>query len=164
VTALWTPAYIAIGSNLDDPFSQVRSAFARLGQIPVTRVIAQARLYRTRPLGSEPQPDFINSMAGLLTQLSARELLSELKALERAIGREQPIVRWGPRRIDFDISVFGDQVIAEDDLTVPHAGVPHRNFVLYPLSDIAPTLLIPRLGRVSELLGRVDQAGIEPIT
>jgi 2-amino-4-hydroxy-6-hydroxymethyldihydropteridine diphosphokinase len=164
VTALWTPAYVAIGSNLDDPLLQVRSAFARLAQLRLTRVIARARLYRTQPLGSEAQPDFINSMAGLLTQLSARELLGELKALERAIGREQPVVRWGPRRIDFDISVFGDQVIAEDDLTVPHAGVPHRNFVLYPLADLAPTLLIPRLGRVSDLLGRIDHAGIEPIS
>jgi 2-amino-4-hydroxy-6-hydroxymethyldihydropteridine diphosphokinase len=161
---LWTPAYIAIGSNLDDPESQVRSAFDRLGQVRLSRLTVRARLYRSRPLGPEPQPDFINSMAGLLTQLSARELLIELKALERSIGREQPIVKWGPRRIDFDISVFGDQVIAEDDLTVPHAGVPHRNFVLYPLADIAPTLLIPRLGRVSELLAQVDATGIEPIT
>jgi 2-amino-4-hydroxy-6-hydroxymethyldihydropteridine diphosphokinase len=103
-------------------------------------------------------------MAGLLTQLSARELLNELKSMERAIGREQPIVRWGPRRIDFDISVFGDQIIAEHDLTVPHSGVPRRNFVLYPLADIAPTLLIPRFGRVSELLESVDQTGIEPVT
>lgn len=162
--AVWTPAYVAIGSNLDDPLLQVRSAFDRLANLPTTRLIARARIYRTRPLGAEPQPDFINSMAGLLTQLTPRELLVQLKALERSIGREQPIVRWGPRRIDFDISVFGDQVIAEDDLTVPHAGVPHRNFVLYPLADIAPTLLIPRLGRVSELLGRVDPSGIEPIT
>lgn len=161
---LWTPAYIAIGSNLDDPLLQVRSAFDRLAHLPLTRLVVRARLYRSRPLGAEPQPDFINSMAGLLTQLSPRELLIELKALERAIGREQPIVRWGPRRIDFDISVFGDQAITEDDLTVPHPGVPHRNFVLYPLADIAPTLLIPRLGRVSELLADVDAAGIEPIT
>jgi 2-amino-4-hydroxy-6-hydroxymethyldihydropteridine diphosphokinase len=163
VTALWKPAYIAIGSNLDDPLSQVRSAFERLGQLRNTRVIARARLYRTRPLGPEPQPDFVNSMAGLLTRLSARELLVELKALEKAIGREQPIVRWGPRRIDFDISVFGDDVIDEHDLTVPHPGVPQRNFVLYPLADIAPTLLIPRVGRVTELLERIDRAGIEPI-
>ncbi len=100
----------------------------------------------------------------MLTQLSARELLRELKALERSIGREQPIVRWGPRRIDFDISVFGDQVISEDDLSVPHPGVPQRNFVLYPLADIAPTMVVPRLGRVADLLQRVDHSGIEPIT
>ena len=163
MTVLWTPAYIAIGSNLDDPHLQVQSAFDRLANIRATRLIARARIYRTRPLGPESQPDFINSMAGVLTQLSARELLIELKALERSIGREQPIVRWGPRRIDFDISVFGDQVIAEDDLTVPHPGVPNRNFVLYPLADIAPTLLIPQLGRVSDLFGRVDASGIELI-
>jgi 2-amino-4-hydroxy-6-hydroxymethyldihydropteridine diphosphokinase len=164
VADAWTPAYVAIGSNLDDPVFQVRSSFDLLGGLPLTRVICKSRLYRTRPLGSHAQPDFINSMAGILTQLSARDLLRELKALESSIGREQPIVRWGPRRIDFDISVFGDQVITEEDLTVPHPGVPQRNFVLYPFADIAPTLLIPRLGRVSELLKRVDQTGIEPIT
>jgi 2-amino-4-hydroxy-6-hydroxymethyldihydropteridine diphosphokinase len=164
VTELWTPAYVAIGSNLDDPLTQVRCAFPRLMQLPNTRLIVRSRLYRTRPLGSQAQPDFINAMAGLLTKLSARELLVSLKSLEQEIGREQPVVRWGPRRIDFDISVFGDQVIAEEDLVVPHAGVPHRSFVLYPLADIAPTLLVPRLGRVSELLQRVDRTGIEPLT
>ncbi|HEU4654797.1 MAG TPA: 2-amino-4-hydroxy-6-hydroxymethyldihydropteridine diphosphokinase [Steroidobacteraceae bacterium] len=160
---LWTPAYVAVGSNLDDPLAQVRSAFDRLVQLPRTRLIAKSRLFRTRPLGNHVQPDFINAMVGMLTQLSARELLQELKSLERSIGREQPIVRWGPRRIDFDISVFGDQVISEDDLTVPHAGVPQRNFVLYPLADIAPTMVVPRLGRVADLLERVDHSGIEPI-
>lgn len=157
--SLWTPAYVAIGSNLDDPEAQVEAAFQSLTRLKQTRLIARSRLYRSVPLGPQGQPDFVNAAAGLLTQLSAHELLFQLKQLEAGIGRVKS-ERWGPRRIDFDLHVFGTERIAEPDLTVPHPGVSVRNFVLYPLADIAPELLVPGHGRVEELARRVGSAGL----
>lgn len=160
MSALWTPAYIAVGANLDDPRATVCEALVQLRALPRTRVIAQSRLYRSAPMGPQDQPEFINAVIGALTQLGARELLRELKDLEIRLGRATPIVRWGPRRIDFDLSVFGDLRIQDEQITVPHPGVPVRNFVLYPLLDIAPELHVPGYGRVRELAARVTSDGI----
>lgn len=162
-TSLWTPAYVAIGSNLDEPIAQVEAAFVELAGLSQCRLVARSRLYRTRPLGPQDQPEFVNAAAGLLTTASPRELLTALKRLEARMGREQPVVRWGPRRIDFDLLVHGSERVSEPDLVVPHPGVPERNFVLYPLLDIAPALLIPGHGRVSTLAARVGAAGLAPI-
>ena len=158
--ALWFPAYIALGSNLDGPLTQIELAFKALAEAPGCRLIARSRLYQTQPLGPQDQPEFINAAAGLLTKLDPRALLVELKRIERALGREQPVVRWGPRRIDLDLLVYADAQIAEPDLTVPHLGLPERNFVLYPLRDIAPELLVPGRGRVSQLAAGVGAAGL----
>src|SRR3954471_8904848 len=160
MSRLWAPAYVAIGSNLDDPAQQVISAFIALAAIERTRVIARSRLYRSAPMGPQDQPEFVNAAAGLLTQLSARELFQEFKSLERQLGREVPVVRWGPRRIDLDLLVYGAERIDETDLTVPHPGVPVRNFVLYPLKDIAPELNVPGHGSVAQLAARVSDAGL----
>jgi 2-amino-4-hydroxy-6-hydroxymethyldihydropteridine diphosphokinase len=157
---LWYPAYVALGSNLDEPAAQVEQAFTALAGLAECRLLARSRLYRTQPLGPQDQPEFVNAVAGLLTTLSPRALLLELKTLERTLGRELPVVRWGPRRIDLDLLVHADARIAESDLVVPHRGLPERNFVLYPLRDIAPELLVPGQGRVSELAARVGAAGI----
>ena len=154
------PAYVALGSNLDDPPRQIAAAFDRLAAAEGCRLIARSRLYRTAPLGPQDQPDFVNAAVALLTQLSAAELLVEMKSLERELGRDTPIVRWGPRRIDFDLLVFGAEQIQTETLTVPHPGVPARNFVLYPLLDIAPELLVPGHGRVRELAARVAANGL----
>lgn len=156
----WVPTYIALGSNLDDPRSQILNGFARLEQLPRTRLIVRSRLYATKPYGSVPQPDFVNAAAGMLTTLTPRQLLTELKQLEADIGRAQPLVRWGPRLIDFDLLVYGDQRVDETGLVVPHVGIPQRNFVLYPLCDIAPELVIPGFGVARELARRVDPAGL----
>jgi 2-amino-4-hydroxy-6-hydroxymethyldihydropteridine diphosphokinase len=158
--ATWVPAYVAIGANLGDARASVQAAFGQLAQLPRTRLIARSRLYRSQPLGPQDQPDYVNAAAGLLTQLTAVELLGALKDLERTMGRATPIVRWGPRVIDFDLSVFGAERIAQDDLTVPHPGVPARNFVLYPLLDIAPELDVPGLGSIRELAARVSSDGL----
>lgn len=157
---LWTPAYVAIGSNLGDPLKNVRDSFAQLAAIRSSRLIARSRFYLTAPLGPQDQPHFVNAAAGLLTLLNASELLSELKRLEQALGRATPIVRWGPRIIDFDLSVFGTEQLTTDRLTLPHPGVPVRNFVLYPLQDIAPDLDVPGHGRVRELVARVSAEGL----
>lgn len=156
----WMPVYVALGSNLDEPLAQIEAGFARLATLPRTRLIARSRLYASQPLGPKDQPEFVNAVAGLLTQLSPRELLRALKALEVEQGRAQPIVRWGPRRIDFDLLVYADVRIDETDLAIPHRGIPQRNFVLYPLCDIAPDLSIPGLGTARELATRVGSAGL----
>jgi 2-amino-4-hydroxy-6-hydroxymethyldihydropteridine diphosphokinase len=160
---LWTPAYVAIGANLDEPRTRVSESFGRLAAIRSTRLVATSRLYRSAPLGPQDQPDFVNACAGVLTQLSAADLLAELKTLEQALGRASPVVRWGPRRIDFDLLVFGLEQIRTQTLTVPHPGVPARNFVLYPLLDIAPDLIVPGHGRVRELASRVSVDGLSAL-
>jgi 2-amino-4-hydroxy-6-hydroxymethyldihydropteridine diphosphokinase len=163
MTQLWLPAYVAVGANLDDPLARVRESFAHLAAIRATKLVSTSRLYRTAPLGPQEQPDFINAAVGLLTQLTASELLIELKTLERAHGRVTPVVRWGPRRIDFDLLVFGTERIDSETLTVPHPGVPTRNFVLYPLLDFAPELFVPGHGRVRELASRVSADGLSAL-
>ena len=158
----WLPAYIGIGSNMDDPQRQVRGAFQALASLPDSRLIARSRLYRTRPFGPVQQGDFINAVAGLLTQLLPERLLAELRALEVAQGRRRE-ERWGPRTLDLDLLVFGDQTIKSDTLEVPHPGIAERGFVLAPLADVAPTLFVPGVGRVAELLQRLPDTGIEAI-
>jgi 2-amino-4-hydroxy-6-hydroxymethyldihydropteridine diphosphokinase len=155
----WRPAYVAVGSNLNQPLRQVGDAFERLAALPDTHLEVRSRIYLTRPMGPQDQPDFVNAAAGLLTRLGARELLDAMLAIERAMGRRRQ-ERWGPRIIDLDLVWLHGDVIDEPGLTLPHPGVSERNFVLYPLSDIAPTLLIPGHGRVENLKSRVDSGGI----
>jgi len=159
MTSFWRPAYVAIGSNLNHPHGRVLEAFERLETLPETRSVLRSRLYKTRPLGPQDQPDFVNAAAGLLTGLTARELLEGLLGIEQAMGRNRQ-ERWGPRVIDLDLIWMLGEPIDEPGLTVPHPGVSTRNFVLYPLADIAPTLAIPGHGNVSELLRRVGNDGI----
>ena len=147
-------AYIGIGANLGDPVAQVRQACRDLAErLPESRLMACSRLYRNPPLGPQEQPDYVNAVACLHTRLSARGLLSALQAIERHHGRDRSHnpQRWGPRTLDLDLLLFGDQVIHEPHLTVPHPGIAQRNFVLYPLLEIAPDLCIPQLGAVSAL-------------
>jgi 2-amino-4-hydroxy-6-hydroxymethyldihydropteridine diphosphokinase len=157
----WVPAYVAIGSNLDDPARQVERAFSALAGLPQTRLVLRSSAYRSLPLGPVVQPDFVNAVAGLLTQLDARALLQQLKALEVALGRAAPVVRWGPRVIDLDLLAHGTARIAEPDLTVPHPGLAERAFVLVPLAEIAPALQLPGVGRISTLLQGVDASSLE---
>ena len=157
----WVPAYVALGSNLDDPREQVERAMVALAGLPGTRLVLRSSLYRTRPFGPVEQPDFVNAAAGLLTRLDPAELLAQLKALEAQLGRERPVVRWGPRRIDLDLLVHGGARIVEPGLEVPHPGIPERAFVLVPLAEFAPDLVVPGRGRVRDLLARVDSADLE---
>ena len=159
MSALWRPAYVAIGSNLNDPQARVLEAFERLTALPITRSVLHSRLYKTRPMGPQDQPDFVNAVAGLLTQLGARELLASLLRTEQAMGRNRQ-ERWGPRVIDLDLVWMLGESIDEPGLTVPHPGVSTRNFVLYPLADIAPALAIPGHGTVSQMLRSAGDDGI----
>jgi len=139
--ALWTPVYIALGSNLADPVRQVKQALSHLAQLAQTRLIMRSSLYQSRPMGPQGQPVFINAVAALLTQQSAQQLLSELQSVESAMGR-QVTERWGPRIIDLDILMFGDVRSATDSLQLPHPGMLLRNFVMQPLAEIAPQLIL----------------------
>ena len=159
MTSLWRPAYVAIGSNLNDPRARVCEAYERLAALPATLSVRRSRLYATRPMGPQDQPEFVNAAAGLLSQLTARELLEGLLRIEAAMGRIRG-ERWGPRIIDLDLVWMVGEAIDEPGLTLPHPGVSTRNFVLYPLADIAPTLAIPGHGIVSELRRRAGDAGI----
>ena len=166
MTSLWRPAYVAIGSNLNDPRARVCEAYERLAALPATLPVRRSRLYGTQPMGPQDQPDFVNAAAGLLSQLTARQLLEGLQRIEAAMGRTRQ-EHWGPRVIDLDLVWMVGEAIDEAEsmprgpgLTLPHPGVSTRNFVLYPLADIAPTLTIPGHGNVLELLRRAGDAGI----
>jgi 2-amino-4-hydroxy-6-hydroxymethyldihydropteridine diphosphokinase len=156
---VWRPAYVAIGGNLDSPGERVREAIRRLADIPSTRLLRESPLYITKPMGPQDQPDFVNAAAALLTRLTPRELLGRLLGIERAMGRDRQ-ERWGPRIIDLDLVWMVGETIDEPGLSLPHPGVSSRNFVLYPLADIAPTLVIPGHGRVSNLAARIGGVGI----
>lgn len=159
--AAWRPAYVAIGSNLADPPRQAERAFTLLAGLPDTRLIRRSGIWRSQPMGPSDQPVFINAAAGLLTVLGPRELLDAMQAIERQMGRTPPVVRWGPRVIDLDLVVYADECRDEPGLTLPHPGLPQRNFVLYPLAEIAAELWVPGLARVCRLLERVSPEGIE---
>ena len=149
--AHWYPAYIGLGSNLNGPARQLESTFELLDAIPDTRLIKKSSLYRSAPFGGIEQPEFVNAVAALLTQLSALELLRELQRIESERGRERDDVRWGPRVLDLDLLVFSAEKIDEPDLIIPHPGIGERNFVLLPLGEIAPDLIVPGLGRVANI-------------
>ncbi|HEY6123098.1 MAG TPA: 2-amino-4-hydroxy-6-hydroxymethyldihydropteridine diphosphokinase [Steroidobacteraceae bacterium] len=159
--ARWLPVYVGVGSNLADPQTQVRRAMQALDRLPDSRLIVISPLYRTTPLGEVVQPAFVNAVAGLLSQSTPEDLLAALRSLETELGREPPRERWGPRVIDLDLLVVGREERATETLTLPHAGIAERDFVLYPLADIAPDLDVPRLGRVASLRDRVANRGIE---
>jgi 2-amino-4-hydroxy-6-hydroxymethyldihydropteridine diphosphokinase len=156
----WFPAYVGIGSNLEQPTMQVRRALSGLAVLPQTRLELASSLYRSEPFGPVAQPQYVNAVAALLTQLAARPFLGLLRDLEIELGRQVQRQRWGPRLIDLDLLLFGEQTIEEPELTVPHPGIVQRNWVLYPLRDVAPELWIPGRGRVATLAACVDPAGI----
>lgn len=157
----WFPAYVALGSNLSDPARQIGAAFAALDALADTRLVARSALWRNPPLGPQDQPDFVNAAAGLLTTRTPRDFLDGLKDIERRMGRTEPAVRWGPRVIDLDLLVFGDRRIDEPGLTLPHPGLPRRNFVLYPLAEFAAELWVPGHGRVRTLQRQATGDGLE---
>ena len=157
------PAYVGIGSNLQGPARQVENAAALLAAIPGTRLIATSSLYRSAAFGGIEQPDFVNAVAAVLTTLSPADLLAELQTIENRQGRERGEARWGPRVIDLDLLVYSGEKIEMAELSVPHPGIGERNFVLLPLVEIAPDLVIPGLGRVASIPVNLDEPSISRI-
>lgn len=138
-----TLAFIALGSNLAAPLEQVNAAVAALAEIPNSRIVAVSSFYRTPPLGPQDQPDYLNAAVALETGLTAEALLDNTQRIELQQGRERKAERWGPRTLDLDIMLFGEQVIDNERLTVPHYDMKNRGFMLWPLFEIAPELHFP---------------------
>jgi 2-amino-4-hydroxy-6-hydroxymethyldihydropteridine diphosphokinase len=158
-----TRAYVALGSNLDDPRAQVLRGFDALSRLPGSQLLARSRLYRSAPWGVARQPDFVNAAAELETALAPRELLDALLDIERAAGRDRGGARWGPRVLDLDLLLYGNFQCEEPGLTLPHPRLHERAFVLLPLNDLAPDFDVPGRGRVHELRAGVDAGGCEPL-
>ena len=158
---------IGLGSNLGDRLTHLRFGVARL-----RRLLEDLRLssvYETAPVGVEEQPLFLNACCVGRTRLTARQLLSEMQDIERAAGRRSSGERWGPRELDLDLLVYGDRTCEDEHLTVPHPRVRERAFVLVPLAEVAPDLVVPgspgeTAATVTELLSRVDRTGVRPTT
>jgi 2-amino-4-hydroxy-6-hydroxymethyldihydropteridine diphosphokinase len=148
-----TRSFVGLGSNLGDPQEQIRRALELMAAEEGVEVVAVSALRETDPVGYEDQPRFLNGAAELRTSLSARELLGRLLAIERRLGRvrgEGP--RFGPRTIDLDLLLHGDEVVAEPGLVVPHPRLHERRFALEPLAELDPALEIPGRGPVQALL------------
>ena len=148
-------AYIALGSNLEQPQCQLQAGFDALARLPGTQRIAQSSLYRSAPVGYANQPDFVNAVAAIRTALEPHALLQALLAIEREHGRVRDFPN-APRTLDLDIALYGEQVINEPGLTVPHPRMLQRAFVMVPLAQIAPDAPVPGHGRVRNLLAGVD--------
>ncbi|KKI45750.1 2-amino-4-hydroxy-6-hydroxymethyldihydropteridine pyrophosphokinase [Obesumbacterium proteus] len=156
-----TRVYIALGSNLANPLHQVQSALNALAELPQTKLIATSSLYRTPPLGPQDQPDYLNAVVALDTDLSAENLLDHTQKIELEHGRVRKDERWGPRTLDLDILLFGDEIINTERLTVPHYDMKNRQFMLYPLAEIAPELHFPTGESLQSVM---TQLGTEPLT
>lgn len=154
-----TTTFIAIGSNLDNPRRQVADAVAALSSLQGSRLVALSPWYRSAAIGPGSQPDYLNGVARLTTRLSPRHLLAALQAIEHAQGRQRT-EHWGPRTLDLDILLYGNEIIAEPDLIVPHPRLTQRNFVLYPLADLASDLIFPDGTPLKEVLAKCQQDGI----
>jgi 2-amino-4-hydroxy-6-hydroxymethyldihydropteridine diphosphokinase len=162
--SLPVPAFVGIGANLGDPVAQVLDALARLGRdVPHTRLSGHSRLYRNPPMGPQDQPDYVNAVARLETRLQPRALLTRLQAIEVACGRRRDGTRWGPRVLDLDLLLFGGEVIDEPGLRVPHPGIAERDFVLFPLLELDPALMIPGQGSVAALSRGMPAMGLQAI-
>ncbi|HEX5786560.1 MAG TPA: 2-amino-4-hydroxy-6-hydroxymethyldihydropteridine diphosphokinase [Woeseiaceae bacterium] len=147
----WRPAYVGIGSNLGEPLRQVDAAFDALAALPDTRLVARSSRFRSAPLAGMQQPDYVNAAAALLTRLGPEDLLAHLKSIETGFGREPGGERWGPRVLDLDLLAYSNERRDGPALTLPHPGLAARNFVLLPLRELAPDLVVPGLGRVGSL-------------
>ncbi len=139
-------AFIGLGSNLEEPRNQLQRAFAALGELPGTRLVAQSSLYRSAPLGYQDQPDFVNAVAGIATELTPQALLQALLQIEHSHGRERTF-RNAPRTLDLDILLYDGVQLHEQGLTIPHPQMHLRAFVLQPLLEIAPDASIPGVGQ-----------------
>jgi 2-amino-4-hydroxy-6-hydroxymethyldihydropteridine diphosphokinase len=159
-------AYVGLGGNVGAAERTLPAAIAALSGLPDTRLVQASRLYRTAAWGREDQAAFVNAVAEVETGLDARALLEALLGIERRFGRERAADgsdRWGPRTLDLDLLLFGEQVIDESGLRVPHPHLHERAFVLVPLLEIAPGLRIPGRGPARAELAAMATDGVQAI-
>jgi 2-amino-4-hydroxy-6-hydroxymethyldihydropteridine diphosphokinase len=155
-------AFIALGSNLENPISQIQQAFEELRQLPHTRLINRSSLYQSAPVGRLDQPDFINAVACIETHLTPHDLLNALLAIERNRGRVRESLN-SPRTLDLDILTYDTLEYRGELLTIPHPRMSHRAFVLKPLMEIAPDCHIPGYGHIAQLLLSCNEQKLERI-
>ncbi|MEO5343730.1 MAG: 2-amino-4-hydroxy-6-hydroxymethyldihydropteridine diphosphokinase [Gammaproteobacteria bacterium SHHR-1] len=155
--------YIGLGSNLENPVEQLQTALQALAALPGVRLRQTSSFYRNPPMGPQDQPDYINAVVELELDMPAEALLEQLQRIENEHGRERNGERWGPRTLDLDILLYGEEFIDSTRLTVPHPGLAKRAFVLLPLYEIAPELVVPGLGSVAKLLEACDTYELEAI-
>ncbi|MFI4979219.1 MAG: 2-amino-4-hydroxy-6-hydroxymethyldihydropteridine diphosphokinase [Nevskiales bacterium] len=155
-------AYVALGANLGDPLAQLQAALLSLRSASAIEVIAVSPFYRTPPLGPPGQPDYCNAVCVVDTALEPEALLDLLQGIENAAGRKRDGERWGPRLLDLDLLHMEGRVSRTPRLTLPHPEMQRRAFVLVPLAEIAPDLVIPGLGRVRDLVVAVDRSELKP--
>ncbi|RXJ72451.1 2-amino-4-hydroxy-6-hydroxymethyldihydropteridine diphosphokinase [Veronia nyctiphanis] len=155
--------YIAIGSNLGDPVKKAQSAISALQLLPDSTWVASSSLYSSKPMGPADQPDYVNAVVAMDTRLPPHTLLDHTQAIELEYGRERKAERWGPRTLDLDILLYGNENIDDPRLTVPHYGMREREFVLYPLAEIAPDLHLPDGSALHQLVEVTDKNGLTVI-
>jgi 2-amino-4-hydroxy-6-hydroxymethyldihydropteridine diphosphokinase len=144
--------FIALGANLAEPKAQILRAIAALQNLPNSVFLACSPLYSSTPMGPQDQPDYVNAVAKLQTTLAPHVLLDELQRIELEQGRVRKDERWGPRTLDLDILLYGQQIIHDERLTVPHYGMKERSFVMVPLFDLAPLLTLPDGSHLDDLV------------
>ena len=159
----WVAAYVGLGSNLGDPKKQVVRAIDSLGRITGCRLAARSSLYESEPMGPADQPRYINAVVCLMSCLPASELLCRLQEIEDAHDRDRTVGRWGPRTLDLDLLLFGDQHSDTAEMILPHPGLTERNFVVYPLAQIAPELVLPNGTSIAELANQLGMKGLGKI-
>jgi 2-amino-4-hydroxy-6-hydroxymethyldihydropteridine diphosphokinase len=155
-------AYVALGSNVEGPAHHVQQAILEIGSFTHTKVVAQSSLYRTPPWGKLDQPDFINAVVKIQTRHTALELFLLLQDVENKHARQR-VEKWGPRTLDCDLILYGQEIIDTPDLIVPHPRMKTRGFVLLPLAEIVPTCVLPSGEAILDLVSRCDCTGIEKL-
>ena len=153
-------AAVGLGSNLSDPVRQVLQALVCLSEIAECKLVQRSRLYANPAVGIVGKPDFVNAVALMETSLRPGDLLKELLRIERDRGRRRANTRWGPRIIDLDLLVYGSRTVKSDCLEVPHPEIRNRAFVLLPMSELVPELEIPGLGKVCDLVSKLDRSNL----
>ncbi|WP_372627705.1 2-amino-4-hydroxy-6-hydroxymethyldihydropteridine diphosphokinase [Arsukibacterium sp.] len=157
-------AYLGLGANLANPVIQLQNAIAALRLLEQSTLLAVSSLYGSKPMGPQDQPDYVNAVAKVTTTLSPLALLDALQQIEQRQGRQRKAERWGPRSLDLDILLYGNHTINNARLTVPHYGLTKREFVLYPLAEIAPKLILPCGTPLQTLLSQVPLNGLEKLS
>jgi 2-amino-4-hydroxy-6-hydroxymethyldihydropteridine diphosphokinase len=155
--------FVGLGANLDDPAARLCGAIESLRQRGELKMLRLSSWYHTLPVGPANQPDYINAVAELFTDITPEELLALLQQIEAAHGRTREHgIRWGPRTLDLDILLYGNLILARPELQIPHRQMRQRGFVLVPLSQLAPELILPTGEAVKDLLAVCDTTGVRP--
>ncbi|MCC5826718.1 2-amino-4-hydroxy-6-hydroxymethyldihydropteridine diphosphokinase [Alkalimonas sp.] len=155
--------FIGLGANLSEPVAQLKRAIAALAELPASSLGKVSSLYASRPMGPQDQPDYVNAVAELHTGLTPLQLLDALQQIEQQQGRVRKAERWGPRTLDLDLLLYGNAQLHCERLTVPHYGLAEREFVLYPLQEIAADLQLPDGRSIAQLCLQVPRRGLTAI-